>query len=170
MLASNQAALLAIAHPRRQSGQDTIGQIYDTVRMLAVRQNRVEMVLVPAGCGLDLARKAKAEAKKATKDGNAFDTRPKAKSTAVNAEITKQNKYRSLPNGVGEYSRKLDPALPGRHTQGLYDMLDRRGARVPAQLRTGRARLNGHLHQIGAAESDLCDCGAARETVKHFVR
>jgi hypothetical protein len=31
------------------------------------------------------------------------------------------------------------------------------------------ARLNTYLHRIGAAESDMCDCGQARETVQHFL-
>jgi hypothetical protein len=30
-------------------------------------------------------------------------------------------------------------------------------------------RLNGYLYMIGAAESDLCVCGQAKETIKHFL-
>ncbi|KAH6667396.1 hypothetical protein B0J14DRAFT_676400 [Halenospora varia] len=30
-------------------------------------------------------------------------------------------------------------------------------------------RLNGYLHRIGTAESGQCECGQARETVKHFL-
>ena len=63
----------------------------------------------------------------------------------------------------------MDTALPGKHTRTLYDSFKRREASVLAQLRTGMARLNGYLYQIGVAESDLCICGQARETVEHFL-
>ncbi|KZL81779.1 c6 zinc finger domain-containing protein, partial [Colletotrichum incanum] len=36
------------------------------------------------------------------------------------------------------------------------------------QLRTGMARLNWYLHQIGAAASEQYGCGQAAETVEHF--
>ena len=38
-----------------------------------------------------------------------------------------------------------------------------------AQLRTGMSHLNDYLYRIGIAESDLCTCGQAKETVKHFL-
>lgn len=63
----------------------------------------------------------------------------------------------------------MDTALPGKHTRMLYDGLKRKEANVLAQLRTGMARLNGYLYRIGAAESDQCACGEAKETVKHFL-
>ena len=63
----------------------------------------------------------------------------------------------------------MDAALPGKHTRSLYDGLKRSEASTLAQLRTGMARLNGYLHRIGAAESNICPCGVAKETVKHFI-
>lgn len=50
-----------------------------------------------------------------------------------------------------------------------YDSLDREKASILAQLRTGHAILNGHLHQIGKTDSDLCECSIERETVPHFL-
>ena len=38
-----------------------------------------------------------------------------------------------------------------------------------SQLRTGLARINRYLHKIGAAESDMCDCGQAAETMEQFL-
>jgi hypothetical protein len=55
-----------------------------------------------------------------------------------------------------------------RHTHTLYDGLKRKEAIVLAQLRTGMTRLNSSLSKIGAAESDLCICGRASETVRAF--
>jgi hypothetical protein len=47
--------------------------------------------------------------------------------------------------------------------------LTKREAKVLAQLRTGMSALNGYLHRIGVAESDMCDCGQAAETIEHFL-
>ena len=74
-----------------------------------------------------------------------------------------------LPEQVGKYSKKVDTALPGKHTRALYDPLSSKEASVLAQLRTGIARLNAYLHRIEVAPSDLCVCGQARETVDHFL-
>jgi hypothetical protein len=63
----------------------------------------------------------------------------------------------------------IDTALPGKHTRNLYDGLNRKEAKTLAQLRTGMIRLNSYLKRIGAADSDLCACGQASETVKHFL-
>jgi len=70
---------------------------------------------------------------------------------------------------VGKYSKAIDKALPGRHTRILYDGLKRKEASVLAQLRTGMTRLNSYLSKIGVAESDLCICGHASETVERFL-
>ena len=71
---------------------------------------------------------------------------------------------------MGKFSKAMDTALPGKHTRELYDKLKRREASVLAQLRTGMTRVNSFLSRIGAAESDQCACGHARETVKHFLQ
>jgi hypothetical protein len=92
-----------------------------------------------------------------------------AKSTIINIAKAKRQIDKTLPNGVGKHLKKIDTALPGRHTRKLYDALGRREANVLAQLRTGMACLNGYLHCIGVVESDQCACGQARETVEHFL-
>jgi hypothetical protein len=74
-----------------------------------------------------------------------------------------------LPEDVGKYSKRIDIALPGKHTRALYDPLSSKEASVLAQLRTGMARLNVYLHRIEVAPSDLCTCGQARETIDHFL-
>lgn len=75
----------------------------------------------------------------------------------------------ALPGGVGKHSKDVDAALPGKHTKAIYDTLNKKEAGTLAQLRTGMARINGYLHQIGVSDTDRCDCGAAKEMVKHFL-
>ena len=81
-----------------------------------------------------------------------------------------KQKYKGKPiERVGEYTRKFDTALPGNHTRLLYNGFKRTEANILAQLRTGMSRLNGYLYRINAADTDLCACGQAKETVEHFL-
>jgi hypothetical protein len=170
ILSSNQAALLAVSQPRQQSGQVSVHRIYDAVRKLKERGNSVQSVWMPAQEESGPGKRAKVVARQATERGCVPQAQPyRAKSTTVNSAIAKLQGGRMLPVSVGKYSKSIDVALPGRHTRTLYDTLKRTEACVLAQLRTGMARLNGYLHQIGGVESDLCACGQAKETVKHFL-
>ena len=108
-------------------------------------------------------------AKQATVLGKeAQERRPSAKSTVLRLAIAEHRQWKPIKR-VGEYTRKLDTALPGKHTYLLYNSFKRVQASTLAQLRTGMIRLNGYLHQIGASETDQCTCGQARETVEHFL-
>jgi hypothetical protein len=79
--------------------------------------------------------------------------------------MARQRKRKALPEEVSKFSEAMDAALPGKHTR----VLKRTEACILAQLRTGMARLNGFLNRVGAAESNLCACGHASETVRHFL-
>jgi ribonuclease HI len=169
IFASNQGALLAASQPRHQSGQTSIEEIYEVARTMRKGGNSISMVWVPSQGSFELGRRAKEAARQATEQGRTPQGQYRqAKCTVIN-NATAKRETRLLPDGVGKYSREMDTALPGKHTRTLYDTLKRIEARTLAQLRTGMARLNGYLHQIGAAESDQCACGQARETVKHFL-
>jgi ribonuclease HI len=166
----NLSALAVIKQPRQQSGQDIIRQIYQSAKLLKQRGNSVDFVWIPAESDFTLGAEAKAAAQRATKQGPTPDCRPhQAKSTTIRLAIIRQQRGRALPEDVGKFSKAMDTALPGKHTRDLYDKLKRREASVLAQLRTGMTRLNGFLSRIGAAESDQCACGHARETVEHFL-
>ena len=51
----------------------------------------------------------------------------------------------------------------------IYDNLDKDDAKVIAQLRSGDAKLNQFLARIKAIESATCACGAAPESIRHFL-
>jgi hypothetical protein len=74
-----------------------------------------------------------------------------------------------LPDSVGGYSKRLDKALPGKHTRTLYDALKRRESDILVQLQIGTACINRYLHRIGAVETDICDCGQEEQTVDCFL-
>jgi hypothetical protein len=167
---SNKAAALAVGQPRQQSGQEEIRHIYDAVETLRENGNKVSIAWIPSGGDFELARVAKEAARRSTKQGCLPNRLPfRARPTTLSIAKAERQRTERLPEGVGKYSKKVDSALPGRHTRKLYDLLTWKEARVLAQLRTGMARLNGYLYQIGAATTHRCPCGQAKETVDHFL-
>jgi hypothetical protein len=50
-----------------------------------------------------------------------------------------------------------------------YAGLQKREARALVQLRTGSCRLNSYLYKIKAVDSAECLCGAATESIKHYL-
>jgi hypothetical protein len=155
---------------KQQSGQDSIIQIYKTVRNLKEGRNRVLFRWVPAQEEFQLGRDVKKAARRATEVRRLPQKQLySAKAMLINSAKAERQSNRTLPEGVGKHLKKIDAAIPGRHTRRLYDALGRNEACVLAQLRTGMARLNGYLHQIGAVDTDRCACRQARETVEHFL-
>ncbi|KJZ69201.1 hypothetical protein HIM_11401 [Hirsutella minnesotensis 3608] len=170
VVTSSRSALQVIRHPRRQSGQGIIRQVYDHVNRLVRRGWSVSFIWAPAkDVRLAWASAAKTAAKKATQAG-AVAEKPscRAKSTTLRLALARQQRDQ-LPENVGKHSKRVDRALPGKHTRTLYDGLTRKEADVLIQLRTGMSQLNGYLHVIGATDSNLCDCGQAKETIDHFL-
>jgi hypothetical protein len=106
---------------------------------------------------------AKEKAKEATRQGKVpHKPLPRARSTTLNTARAKRGPTKSLPEKVGKLSKRVDIALPGRHTRKLYGQLTPKEASVLAQLRTGIARLNSYLFLIKAVLSDQCACGEAK--------
>ena len=103
---------------------------------------------------ISVGKRAKKAARQVTEQGSIPTRQPyRAKSTALSAAMALQKQERTLPEGVGKYSKELDTALPGKHTKQLYDTFRCAEANVLEQLRTGMIRLNEYLPCIGAAES-----------------
>ncbi|RYO85132.1 hypothetical protein DL766_007357 [Monosporascus sp. MC13-8B] len=166
---SNKAAALAIHHPLQQSGQAYIRSIYESVETLRARENTAVIQWLPSSSENELLRKAKEEARKTTKEDAVPQKQfPAMRSTTTNMARSEQ-RITSIPDKIGRHSKRVDVALPGKHTKKIYDQLGRREASVLVQLRTDKARLNEYLYHIHAAPSDLCSCGRARETVEHFL-
>ncbi|OBS17458.1 hypothetical protein FPOA_12095 [Fusarium poae] len=111
------------------------------------------MIWVPSrGEDLGMNLEAKRQAKKATRAECMPQSLPyQSRSTRLRLATTQLHQQRRLPDSVGNYSKRIDRALPARHTQALYDSC------------------NSYLSKIGAAESDMCDCGCGPETMEHFL-
>ncbi len=167
---SNRAAVLTLKNLRQQSGQQYIDEAYDAMKAVRNAGNTISIVWIPRSAENELLKIAKGKAKEATKpDAIRQAQEPGMRSTTLRIAWAKRLSRTSLPERVGRYSKRVDAALPGKHTRLLYDWLSRREAGVLAQLRTGMAKLNVYLYCIEAASLAKCACGQARETVDHFI-
>ena len=170
LLTRNKAAVLTLRNPRNQSGQEHICNIYKSIAKLKVKCDKITVVWLPSGENDELWAQAKEKAKEATRQAKEPQTPvPRVRSTTLSVARAKRSTTSKLPEKVGKLSKRVDTALPGKHTRQLYDQCVGKEASVLAQLRTGIARLNAYLFLIRAAPSDQCDCGEARETVEHFL-
>jgi len=170
ILTRNRAAALMIANPRQQSGQEYLRCIYDTIEKLRQRGNTLTVAWLPVSEENELLAKAKDRARAATtQDACPEASFPAMRSSTLSVARSMLPVNSNLPDNVGKHSKKIDTALPGKHTKTIYDQLTSREASMLVQLRTGMSRLNGHLYRIKAAPSDRCACGQARETVDHFL-
>ena len=132
--------------------------------------NQFNIRWIPTSEDNKLLGLAKEQARAATqKDAAAQEQVPRMKSTTLNIARKRAGPSNGLLENTGRHAKRVDAALPGKHTRQLYDQLSWKEASVLAQLRTGMARLNGYLSQINVAETDRCACGQARETVEHFL-
>ncbi|KAI3277363.1 transcriptional regulator family: Zinc finger, CCHC-type [Penicillium roqueforti] len=170
LLTSNKAAALTLRNPRRQSGQELVCQMYKLMRRLRRNGNRIKFHWIRTSEDNKLSSLAKEQARTATQEDALPQERvPRMKSTTLKIARSQAVPCSELPENIGRHAKRVDAALPGKHTRLLYDRLTWKEATVLAQLRTGMARLNGYLNQINVAEMDQCDCGQARETVEHFL-
>ncbi|RBQ84877.1 hypothetical protein VDGD_04845 [Verticillium dahliae] len=170
ILTRNKAATQAITTPRGQSGQADIERIYATVDRLREKGVTVSIGWVPTDAESELTRAAKRAAQCAANPEQPLKKEPyRAISTTLAAAKKAQEGHQALPTDVGRYSKRIDTALPGRHTRWIYDGLTAAQASVLAQLRTGMTRLNTYLRKIGAAQDTECACGQAAETTEHFL-
>ncbi|KAJ5215240.1 uncharacterized protein N7498_001647 [Penicillium cinerascens] len=72
-----------------------------------------------------------------------------------------------LPENVGRHSRRVDTALPGKHTRQLYDRLSWKEASVLAQLRTGI--INVHMDKQERPWTTFCfDAGSGPRTGRKY--
>ena len=171
ILTNNQAVLHALANPQQQAGPESLRRIYRAIQRLRERGNTVQGQWMPSRRKLELTECAKSAAKMSTELRRRPQEKSKqARSTALHS--MKQGIIHArvpLPPGVGKHAQEVDAALPGHHTKSLYDAPDKKEASTLAQLRTATARLNGYLHRIGVSDTEQCECGTGKETIKHFL-
>jgi hypothetical protein len=140
------------------------------VRYLEGFSNSVTFAWALVNPIFELGQKAKHLAQRSTNEGRVAQDRVRlTKRTVQNAHERLRRATSQVSMTFGEHVRKIDAAWPGGHTRRMYDVLSKREASIPVQLRTGMTPLNGYLHNIKAVETNLCDCGEAVELREHFI-
>jgi hypothetical protein len=166
----NKAAALTLRNPRQPSDQEQICNIYESIVKLRRKCDTITVVWLPKGEDEEVWTCAKVKAKEATREGSEPQSPlPRVRSTTLSVARAARGITTKLPEKVGRLSKKVDIALPGKHTRKLYDQLTQKEVSVLVQLRTGMARVNAYMFRINAAPSDQCACGHAQETVEHFL-
>jgi hypothetical protein len=119
---SNKSAAQATGNPRQQSGQGHIWEIYNTIEKLKRDRNRVRLIWLPSDSKLKIQRIAKMSARYATEPYvTPCRGTSRAKTTILSQTRANLQRERELPDGVSRHLRKVDLALPSKHTQLLYD-------------------------------------------------
>lgn len=127
---------------------------------------------VPAHEGIlgnELAHQAASEATRPERTVAASNDRPKRlRSAALRDErqrIQRKRIQQYQEDPHGQFTRKIDQALPQRHTLSLYNKLSAIDASILIQLRSGNAKLNKFLYRTKAAEPAQCPCGYPEESI-----
>lgn len=68
-----------------------------------------------------------------------------------------------LKTRVGRFIKSFDKALPGKHSNTIYNGRPKKQSQILCQLRTGICRLNSYLAKIQAVDSDQCGCNRGSE-------
>jgi ribonuclease HI len=163
-------ALQSIQRPKRNYSQRLVREIRG-----ALRGKPITLHWIPGHQGIEGNEKAHELAQKATESECDFVSETDRVPISTVYALAKRAGFKPKVNlfdtsKTGRFTKKVDKALPGRHTRLLYDNLCRTDAAILAQLRTGMARLNEYLSKIAATETDECECGCGVvESVVHFL-
>ena len=160
-------ALQCIQKPKRNDSQQLVKKI-----RTALSGKRISLYWIPGHDRIRGNEEAHKLAQKATEHGTILNSqKEKIPICSVYAEVKRigfKPKIDIFTKKTGNFTKKIDKALPGKHTRLLYNKLNRIDASILSQLRTGRSRLNGYLAKIAAVENDKCECGAL-ESIPHFL-
>lgn len=116
------STVLTLRNPRQQSGQAYVRCIYEATQRLRGEENTVSAIWLARKHEDELQKWAKQEARNASReDATPQEQFPKMRSTVLGTAKAKLRPEKRLPDNVGKHSKRVDIALPGRHSRELYD-------------------------------------------------
>ncbi len=137
--------------PGTDATQATVSQrdikgIYQAAENLLQRGNRIQVIWLPTKVTSQQQAAAKKTAREPTSQEALLEPAPyQARSTTTRRAIEAMKQSHALPGKVGNFTTKLDRALPGKHTKELYDSLKKTEAKILVQLRTVMCKINEYL-------------------------
>jgi hypothetical protein len=117
----------------------------------------------------DAARKASSQEGKPTAQARERVREVAGVIRLINRDRSKNPTLFDTTRLPGQYTWKMDQALPGKHTLRLYRSLSSDQAAILIQARTGHCRLNQYLSRIGVVDEAKCSCGNDEETIRHLI-
>ena len=176
LFTESQAALNALSHPTAQSGQFLTKAIALKIRQLQSLGVSCILQWSPGHSKIP----GNVEVHKLAQMATLPDcVAPILSNPILLLSITKQNAYTKIaaPDTrgiftkakVGRFIKSFDKALPGKHTDTIYNGRTKKQSQILCQLRTGISRLNSYLAKIQAVDSVQCRCNRGIETVDHFL-
>jgi hypothetical protein len=96
--------------------------MYKLIRRLRKNENRITIRWVSTSEDNQLLGLAKVQARAVTQeDPMPYMQLPRMKSTTLSIARSQQGTSKGLPEKVGKHVKRVDVALPGKHTQQLYN-------------------------------------------------
>ena len=177
--ADSQSAIKATTNPGRQSGQEIIRDVLDTIETLQQEYPNIiiSIIWIPGHMDIYGNEMADTAAKKAASErlGTRFKNNALKSSRNMTIKRASQTEWATRWQNDKENARQLRRITKKRMVQSglkIYNNITTRTEMATtARLRTGHCSLNQYLYRMGFEDSPECKtCRNGRvETVEHFL-